>query len=143
MGFNLPRSAMATWVARRPSVLPSASTSSQRRVTSLSRAEYVFIQFLRGWPKGRGDPREARVRERVARARAAMLRPREGHGARKQALEVTLGLPRLSNPSCLRRLPELRQELPQPRQRQADDVEVVALDPLHELACQALDAVAA
>src|SRR5215213_9400791 len=42
-GLFLPRSVSAIWVASRPSVLPSASTTYQRWVTSLGLAFQVFI----------------------------------------------------------------------------------------------------
>src|ERR671928_684957 len=43
VGLRLPRSASAIWVANRPRVWPSASTSSQLRSRSAGVATYVFI----------------------------------------------------------------------------------------------------
>src|SRR6202008_3889418 len=43
MGLCLPRSTRATSVATRPSTLPAASTTNQRRSISPALTEYVFI----------------------------------------------------------------------------------------------------
>src|SRR5437016_515193 len=121
---------MAIWVARRPSVLPSASTSSQRRTTSLSRAEYVFIQVLRRWPK--------RPRANVLRgARPAVVRPGGAAASQSKRWKLPSGFEPCQTPANASR--ELLEQASQPRQRQAHNVRVVALEPLHELSREPLD----
>src|SRR5260370_27043128 len=54
VGRCLPRRNVAIWVARRPSVWPSASTRRQACVTSLAFGLYVFCVFAMIFPEPQG-----------------------------------------------------------------------------------------
>src|SRR5688572_3497965 len=61
VGLCLPRSRRATSVARRPSTMPSASTTCQARWISLSFGEYVDALVPRGETGGGANTSDAQA----------------------------------------------------------------------------------
>src|SRR5262245_59038230 len=61
VGFSLPANRLATWVARRPNTWSSASTTYQRRLTSLPLGKNVGILRPLQWAHNRQNRKVQKV----------------------------------------------------------------------------------